>query len=111
VDSFFQEVYKIALKIPRGKVTTYSHIAKMLGNPRGARVVGWAMRAVPEDLNLPAHRVVRASGELAPFFVFGSAEVQRAILEGEGVTFKEDGKIDMKKHMWYGDMEEPSGCD
>jgi methylated-DNA-protein-cysteine methyltransferase related protein len=103
VDSFFQEVYKIVLKIPRGRVTTYSHIAKMLGNPRGARVVGWAMRAIPENLKLPAHRVVKKSGELAPFYVFGSDEIQRALLEREGVTFTEDRKIEMEKHMWYGD--------
>jgi methylated-DNA-protein-cysteine methyltransferase related protein len=58
---FFELVYETARKVPRGRVTTYSTIAKFLGNPRGARAVGWAMRACPHS-DVPCHRVVRSDG-------------------------------------------------
>ncbi|HYE82571.1 MAG TPA: methylated-DNA--[protein]-cysteine S-methyltransferase [Clostridia bacterium] len=97
---FFKKVYEIVSCIPEGKVTTYGGIGKMLGYPKGAKVVGWAMRSAPESLNLPCHRVVKATGELAPGYVFGDYEIQRAMLASEGITFREDGTIDMEKHLW-----------
>ena len=97
---FFKRVYDIVAGIPEGKVTTYGGIGKMLGYPRGAKVVGWAMRSAPEGLGLPCHRVVKATGELSPGYVFGDYEIQRAMLEAEGVTFRADGTIDMEKHLW-----------
>jgi methylated-DNA-protein-cysteine methyltransferase-like protein len=102
VNEFFSEVYKIVAKIPRGKVATYGQIARMLGSPRGARTVGWAMRAVSSELKLPCHRVVNRLGELSPDYVFGASELQRAMLEDEGVTFKKDGRIELEKHLWDG---------
>jgi methylated-DNA-protein-cysteine methyltransferase-like protein len=99
---FFSRVYKVVSHIPEGKVATYGHIALLLGEPRSARTVGWAMRSAPKHLNLPCHRVVNRFGEMAPDYVFGSAELQRNILISEGITFKEDGCIDMKKHLWNG---------
>lgn len=100
--SFFKKVYEIVSRIPEGKVATYGGIGKLLGYPRGAKVVGWAMRSAPEGLNLPCHRVVKATGELAPRYVFGDVEIQRAMLEAEGISFREDGTIDMEKHLWLG---------
>ena len=97
---FFKRVYEIVSRIPEGKVATYGGIGKMLGYPRGAKVVSWAMRSAPEELNLPCHRVVKATGELSPGYVFGDAEIQRAMLASEGITFREDGTIDMSKHLW-----------
>ena len=97
---FFKRVYEIVSRIPEGKVATYGGIGKMLGYPRGAKVVGWAMKSAPEGLNLPCHRVVKSTGELAPGYVFGDAEIQRAMLASEGITFREDGTIDMNKHIW-----------
>lgn len=99
---FFQRVYKIVAQIPEGKVATYGQIAAMLGQPRSARVVGWAMRSAPEDLHLPCHRVVNRLGEMSPDYAFGSSDIQRGMLSSEGITFKEDGTIDMKKHLWNG---------
>jgi len=99
---FFNRVYKIVTQIPKGKVATYGQIAAMLGQPRSARVVGWAMKAAPEHLHLPCHRVVNRLGEMSPNFAFGSEDVQRGMLSSEGITFKEDGCIDMKKHLWKG---------
>lgn len=98
--NFFNKIYEIVAQIPEGKVATYGQIAAALGSPRGARTVGWAMQSTPEQLRLPCHRVVNRLGEMAPSYAFGGADIQRAILENEGVTFKADGCIDMKKHLW-----------
>ncbi len=98
---FFKNVYEIVEKIPTGRVMTYGQIATILGQPRNARVVGWAMRAAPENRNLPCHRVVNIRGEMSPKNVFGGAEVQQALLESEGI-FIEDGCIDLSKYLWNG---------
>jgi methylated-DNA-protein-cysteine methyltransferase-like protein len=98
--SFFEQVYETVARIPRGRVVTYGQIALLLGRPNGARTVGWAMQSAPADRDLPCHRVVRASGELAPDHVFGGAGVQRKLLEAEGVAFLGDGRIDLDAHLW-----------
>jgi len=87
---FFQQVYDIVEQIPYGKVVSYGRIARMLGQPRVARQVGWAMRHCPE--HLPWQRVVLADGSIAG----GDwADMRRAILEAEGVAFLPDGRVDM----------------
>jgi methylated-DNA-protein-cysteine methyltransferase-like protein len=96
----FNKVYEIVAKIPSGKVATYGQIAAMLGNPRSARIVGWAMKAAPPELHLPCHRVVNKAGSLSPYYVFGDIIVQKTLLEKEGITFNVDGKINMKEHLW-----------
>ncbi|MEA4849704.1 MAG: MGMT family protein [Clostridiaceae bacterium] len=101
-EGFFKQVYEIVARIPEGKVATYGGIGRMLGSPRGARIVGWAMRGAPKGMNLPCHRVVKATGELSPSYVFGDSEIQRAMLSSEGITFREDGTIDMERHLWKG---------
>lgn len=100
MSDFFDRVYKIVEMIPRGRVATYGQIAAMLGSPRGARTVGWAMQVAPERLKLPCHRVVNRLGEMAGGEIFGGAEVQKSILEGEGVGFGKDGRIEMGKYIW-----------
>ncbi len=97
---FFPEVWNIVAEIPRGRVTTYGLIARVLGSPGAARTVGWAMRAAPDGLDLPCHRVVNRRGELAPASAFGGPGVQRALLESEGVLFDDEGRIDMKQYLW-----------
>ena len=97
-DGFFAKVYEVAARIPRGSVITYGQIALLIGSPRASRAVGYAMRAAPETL--PCHRVVNRRGELSPDEVFGGKDVQRRILESEGVTFFEDGRVNFKKHLW-----------
>lgn len=98
MNSFYLGVYEIVSKIPEGKVATYGQIAAMLGSPRGARTVGWAMGCAP--YGLPCHRVVNKLGCLAPDHVFGSVDNQRARLEDEGITFLANGCIDMDRHLW-----------
>ncbi len=94
---FAEQVYEIVGQIPKGKVTTYGHIARMLGKPRGAREVGWAMKNCPEGL--PWQRVVMADGAITGG---GYAEMRRDLLESEGVEFTGEGKVNMKECMWRG---------
>lgn len=90
--NFFPSVYAIVARIPRGKVMSYAQIARVLGAPRAARQVGWAMRRCPD--NVPWQRVVKESGEIAGG---GHADFRRVLLEEEGVTFLPDGRVDMAK--------------
>lgn len=93
--SFFVGVYQIVAQIPFGKVISYGQIAWMLGKPRAARMVGWAMRRCPDGL--PWQRVVMADGTLAggPY-----ADLRRELLKAEGVAFLPDGRVDMDACRW-----------
>jgi len=86
---FAQAVYEIVASIPHGCVISYGDIARALGNPRGARQVGWAMANCPEGL--PWWRVVMADGKIAGGEWAGQ---RRAMLEDEGVPFLPDGRVD-----------------
>lgn len=99
----FERVYAIVRRIPKGKVTTYGQIAWLLGNPRMSRVVGYALHVNPEPGVIPCHRVVNRFGRVSPAFAFGGENRQITLLKDEGVTFLEDGNVDMKRHMWYGE--------
>jgi len=96
--NIFAKIYHITEKIPLGKVTTYGALAHALGNPRAARIVGWAMHSAPEGL--PCHRVVNQRGELSGRTSFGDYHLQRDLLESEGVRFLPNDVVDMKAHFW-----------
>ena len=98
--SFFAAVYEIVRQIPPGKVATYGQIARLAGNPRMARQVGWALHGNPEEGGIPCHRVVNRFGGCSSAFAFGGDDVQRALLEGEGVGFRTDGCVDLEEHLW-----------
>ena len=85
----FNKVYRVVSKIPRGKVTTYGNIAKKIGisNPR---IVGYALHSNRNPDEIPCHRVVNIKGEVAPGFAFGGSDIQRKLLEAEGVRFEND---------------------
>lgn len=107
-ENTFTRVYDIVRRIPRGKVTTYGQIARLLGNPHLSQVVGFALHVNPEPGTvIPCHRVVNRFGGLAEAFAFGGINTQRLLLEAEGVTFTEQGTVDLRRHMWYGD--DPDG--
>jgi len=97
--NFARQVLEIVARIPEGKVTTYGAIARALGNPRGARLVVWALWSGPSGLELPYHRVVNSQGQLAPPHIFGEG-IQYQLLLSEGITFREDGSVDLEKHLW-----------
>lgn len=98
--SVFEKIYEQVRKIPRGKAASYGTIAALAGNPRWARVVGYALHVNPDpgegETQIPCHRVVKKDGSLADGFAFGGEGVQRALLENEGVSFLPDGRVDME---------------
>lgn len=96
MSEFSDEIYDIVRRIPEGKVASYGQIAMIAGRPRASRIVGQALHRNPMPGVIPCHRVVFKDGSLAPGFAFGGLEVQRQLLEGEGVIFV-DGKVDMVK--------------
>lgn len=112
-ESFFAKVYEIVKQIPLGKVATYGQIARLCGNPRMARQVGWALHVNPEpytnnfelekcqsDVGIPCHRVVNREGKLSGAFAFGGMEAQRYLLLTEGVEFVDDETVDMTNYLW-----------
>ena len=92
---FSDDVLNIVAQIPRGKVTTYGIIAAWAGWPSHSRMVGRTLRYTPGAVELPCHRVVNIEGRTAPGWIR-----QRMLLEEEGVTFKSNGQVDMRKHLW-----------
>jgi len=102
--SFDERVYEVVRSVPPGRVTTYGTIALLLGNPRSARRVGQAMHRSPDDV--PAHRVVNSVGRLSGGWAFGAPEIQRALLESEGVHFVEAERCNLPAHVWPRDGED-----
>lgn len=98
--SFFELVYENVKMIPCGKVATYGQIAKMIGEPRKAKIVGWALHSNPQPGIIPCHRVVNRNGELSGAFAFGGLEEQRRLLEAEGIIFEDCGRIDLQRYLW-----------
>ena len=94
----FEKIYEVVKSIPEGKVATYGQVALLAGNPRWARVVGYALHVNPEPGTIPCHRVVNREGRVAPGFAFGGEGVQRQLLESEGIVFETDGRIDLSKY-------------
>ena len=101
--NFYESVYAAVRTIPRGKVATYGKIAAMVGAPRSARQVGYALHVNPYFGDVPCHRVVFADGKLSKSFGFGGEQAQRAMLQGEGVEFDAEGKVIMQKFLWRQD--------
>ena len=77
----------------------YGCIAMRLGNIRLSRLVGNALHANTDPVNVPCHRVVNREGKLAPMYVFGGVDVQKERLENEGVEVDGD-RIDLEKYLW-----------
>ena len=100
---FFERVYAVVMAIPRGKVLSYGDVARMAGSPHSSRQVGWALHCNPRPGEIPCHRVIFRDGSVSSGFAFGGPQVQRAMLEAEGVLFGADGKTDMKKYRWEGE--------
>lgn len=97
-NNFFKQVYDLVKKVPTGKVTTYGEIAKALGT-KDARRVGQALHANPSGEETPCHRVVNKEGRLAPGYAFGGPNEQKEKLLSEGVTFRDEMHVDLKKCM------------
>ncbi|MEA3316904.1 MAG: MGMT family protein, partial [Bacteroidota bacterium] len=86
---FFENTYKIVRQIPFGKVTSYGAIARYIGSPQAARIVGWAMnKAHLQEDYVPAHRVVNNKGILTGKIHFGNSNTMQQLLENEGLSIE-----------------------
>ena len=81
---------------------SYGSVAAAAGNPRMARVVGYALHVNPEPITIPCHRVVTKDGSLSKAFAFGGENMQRTLLAEEGVEFLSDGRVDLSRFLWNG---------
>ena len=99
-EGFFERVYEVARKIPYGRVTSYGTIAKYLGTPRSARMVGWAMNNSKSDPTIPAHRVVNKNGLLTGKHHFEGSNLMQQLLENEGVIIKNNQIQDFNRVFW-----------
>ena len=92
-DAAAEAICAVVRRIPRGWVATYGQVATMAGMPRRARLVGRVLQCLEPTTNVPWHRVVNAKGEISPRSAGDSHELQRMLLEAEGVKFDEKGRI------------------
>ena len=96
--SFNEQVYRLVRRVPEGRVITYGSIARLLGDPRKAREVGWAMAVCPEDV--PAHRVINRFGAVSGYASTTEGARRRSMLEVEGVLFDSRGRCDLGVYEW-----------
>lgn len=96
-----RQLLEVVNRVPRGRVVTYGQVARMAGRPGAARMVGWALHSLSDERRTPWHRVINARGAISPRGV-GEEEVQRLLLEEEGVSFDERGCIDLERFGWDG---------
>ena len=89
------EILSVVAEIPAGRVASYGQIARLIGREKNSRLVGSVLSAADHYGDYPCHRVVNHAGRLAPNF-----PDQRALLVEEGVTFRDNGNVDMRKHHW-----------
>jgi methylated-DNA-protein-cysteine methyltransferase related protein len=103
----YEAIYGLVRQIPLGKVATYGQIAELLGLPGHARQIGYALFRVAPGSGIPWQRVINAQGMISPSPLRqGSDELQRILLEQEGIVFDAQGKIDLKRYRWSSDPHE-----
>lgn len=100
----FEKIYGLVLRIPRGRVMTYGQIARLLDDRYSPRLVGWALHVTPKDeRNIPWHRVINSQGGISTGRVtIQEPNLQRWLLEAEGVLFDERGRCDLSLYQWSG---------
>lgn len=100
--SFFKEVYALVKKVPKGKVTSYGRIAALLGKPRAARAVGYALNALSkgQEQKIPWQRVINSQGKISFRGDTGRSILQKKMLEDEGIKFDSTESIDLKVFGW-----------
>jgi methylated-DNA-protein-cysteine methyltransferase-like protein len=100
-EGFFDHVYDVVRSIPYGRVSTYGAIARYLGSPQAARMVGWALnQSGGQERFVPAHRVVNRNGLLSGKRYFGYADTMRQMLEAEDIRVEDDRVADFDRIFW-----------
>lgn len=94
-DDLVYEILNAVSEIPEGQVASYGQIARLIGRDKNSRLVGKVLSMAELYGDFPCHRVVNHSGRLVP----GWTE-QKRLLSGEGVEFKDENHVDMKKYQW-----------
>jgi len=97
-DSLIHEILSVVGEIPEGRVASYGQIAALIGREKNSRLVGRVLSRAELYGDYPCHRVVNHAGRTAPGFFS-----QRTLLEREGVVFRENGCVDMKRFQWNAD--------
>ena len=101
MSNFYEAAYTLVRAIPPGRVMSYGQVAAVLGQPRAARAVGYAMmHSTGVEPPVPWQRVVNRYGGISTGGEADRPERQRALLVAEGIEFREDGTIDMKRYGW-----------
>lgn len=96
----YELIWSVIRKIPRGRVATYGQIAELAGLEGHARQVGYALHNLPPKQKIPWHRVVNAKGEISARSGGDSHELQRLLLEAEGVELDLAGRMNLKRFRW-----------
>jgi methylated-DNA-protein-cysteine methyltransferase related protein len=98
----FEQIYRLVLRIPAGRVMTYGQIARLLDERYSPRLVGWAMHATPKDeRNIPWHRVINSRGATSTGgLILHEPDMQRLLLENEGVVFNDKAVCDLRVFQW-----------
>ncbi|MBI4134535.1 MAG: MGMT family protein [Candidatus Sungbacteria bacterium] len=102
--NFYHEVYKLVRKIPRGKVATYGQIATLISTPRAAQMVGFALRALPKQNDVPWQRVINSEGRISIQNLRYSQSEQAELLKREGVeaTYRDNAWwVDLAKYLHH----------
>ncbi len=105
-NEFNRKVYELVHRIPRGRVMTYGQVAAVLGVPRAARAVGWALHRVDEDEAVPCQRVVNRFGGLATGYGWGGQLSHKLDLEADEVEVRPDFTVDLEKYQWQPEPDE-----
>jgi len=95
----FESIFDVVRSVPKGRVVTYGQIADFVGRC-SPLMVGFAMAAVPFDSDVPWHRVVNRHGRISSRGDGDGEQIQKALLEAEGVCFDEKGRIDLEPFQW-----------
>ena len=103
-----QQIWQVVALIPPGRVTTYGEVARQAGLPGAARRVGRALRTLPAGTRIPWHRVINARGRLSLPEEGTGHQTQRKRLEGEGVVFRTNGSIDLRRYGWLPGLDDPA---
>ncbi|HET7738395.1 MAG TPA: MGMT family protein [Tepidiformaceae bacterium] len=101
MESYYERVYELVRQVPAGLVVTYGQVALLLGSPSAARATGYALHFLPNGSDVPWWRVINASGGISLKGRGPQADLQRRMLEDEGVSFSAAGNVDLKRYRWW----------